>query len=127
MTAIRFESSGVRITDDAIEARGKTYPLGEVGALEEVGFWGARVAFAASALVMAMFALALGDSALGRNWIYFAFLVTWAALVVMLGYAALALKSVRMRMAGRGVTLPGRFTRDERRRMLEAFATAKGD
>lgn len=122
---ILFEGSGLRITADALTARGKTWPMAEVAALEETGFWSARAALAASVVVMAVIAGSLASGPLHTNWIFYAFIGSWVLLVLMLAYAGFALKGLRLRTAARRIALPGRFTRKELAGIAAAFAQAK--
>jgi hypothetical protein len=118
--AVRYENAWLRITDEAVEARGRAYALAEVQGLEETGFWGARIALLASLVMVAVVAGAMGD-----GWMLYAFVGCWGLLAALLTYASFALKGLRLRTPGRARTLPGRFSRSERRRIAAAFADAK--
>ena len=123
--AIRFQGAGVRITDSTIETPLKSYPLADALALEERRFFGAELALVMSFAFMVLIVAVLGGTELGRDWIFYVFVAVWSGLVALLAYAAVALKGLRIRTAGKTIPLGRRFTPGERRRIIAAFAEAK--
>ena len=124
---VRFQGRGVRITDTAIETPGWSCPLEEAAGLVARGVLGAQVALVVSLMIMVVIAASLvASGAAGHSGIFYAFLVTWSGLAGLLGYAAVALKGLRIRRAdGKSIALAGRFTVGERRQIVAAFAEAK--